>query len=312
MKRDGYWKRYDRKYKKFSIKKLYYFILAKARKLGKPFERKSKRGRPLAISPYDYVAIFILSSLLDLSLRDDEFLSDLLAGKHIDHSTFGKAFAKIPYRYLKKLLIMIRNAINSYVGTDSILIVDSTWVKVDRVYYETITKCHRGKRRVRDKLNILAEYYRDEGIIAVADADSKYSSDAFGALLMLDEIKAKGKILLGDGGYDAEALYKKCYKKGIIPIIKIRDYDRKPRKYRNKAMRAFNEKLYKKYRGIIEGIFGGLECRRLLFTRYKKKEMRMKHIIAMAIVHNLQTYMAILFFILIYSTTSKNFHFRRY
>ena len=27
---------------------------------------------------------------------------------------------------------------------------------------------------------------------------------------------------------------------------------------------------YRSYRGVIEGIFGGLETRRLLFTRYKK------------------------------------------
>jgi len=127
-------------------------------------KKKSKRGRPLAISPYDYVTIFILSSLSDLSLRNDEFLSDLLAGKHIDHSTFGKEFAKTPYMYLKKLLIMTRNVIGNHVETDSILIVDPTWVKVDRVYYDTMTKCHYGKRRMRDKMNILTEYYQDEGI----------------------------------------------------------------------------------------------------------------------------------------------------
>jgi len=52
-------------------------------------------------------------------------------------------------------------------------------------------------------------------------------------------------------------------------------------------LELFDEKLYRKFRGVIEGIFGGLETRRLLFTRYKKKSMRMKHIIAMAIVHNI-------------------------
>ena len=64
-----------------------------------------------------------------------------------------------------------------------------------------------------------------------------------------------------------------------------------------KALEIFGETLYKKFRGVIEGIFGGLETRRLLFTRYKKKSMRMKHIIAMAIVHNINTYMAISSFI---------------
>ncbi|MCD6448684.1 MAG: hypothetical protein J7L58_06575, partial [Thermoplasmata archaeon] len=76
------------------------------------------------------------------------------------------------------------------------------------------------------------------------------------------------------------------------------------RRYRKKALELFDDKLYRKFRGVIEGIFGELETRRLLFTRYKKKSMRMKHIIAMAIVHNINTYMAISSFILIFSTTS--------
>ncbi|MCD6512759.1 MAG: hypothetical protein J7K61_04080, partial [Thermoplasmata archaeon] len=46
----------------------------------------------------------------------------------------------------------------------------------------------------------------------------------------------------------------------------------------------------------------------LLFTRYRKKSMRMKHIIAMAIVHNINTYMAISLFILIYSTNPGRFY----
>ncbi|MCD6474566.1 MAG: hypothetical protein J7K47_06675, partial [Thermoplasmata archaeon] len=43
----------DAKYKLGNIKNLYYFIRSKAKKLGKPFDRKSKRGRPYTISPYE-------------------------------------------------------------------------------------------------------------------------------------------------------------------------------------------------------------------------------------------------------------------
>jgi len=31
-------------------------------------------------------------------------------------------------------------------------------------------------------------------------------------------------------------------------------------------LEVFDEEAYKKFRGVIEGIFGGLETRRLLFT----------------------------------------------
>ena len=89
----------------------------------------------------------------------------------------------------------------------------------------------------------------------------------------------------------------------IKPVIKQRKYDKKARRYRGKAREIFDEEIYKKYRGVVEGIFGGLEIRGLLFTRYKKKSMRMKHIIAMSIVHNVNTYMAISLFIVIFSTS---------
>ena len=70
-------------------------------------------------------------------------------------------------------------------------------------------------------------------------------------------------------------------------------------------MKDFDENAYRSYRGVIEGIFGGLENRRLLFTRYKKKSMRIKHVIAMAAVHNLRVCMAITFIIWIYSMNQK-------
>ena len=68
------------------------------------------------------------------------------------------------------------------------------------------------------------------------------------AIKMLDEIEITSEMLFGDTGFD----------------------DKRPKKYRKKALEIFDKELYKRFRGIIEGIFGGLETRRLLFTRYKK------------------------------------------
>jgi len=301
------WKIYDAKSKLCNIKNLYYFIQSKAKKLGKPFGKKSKKGRPPALNPYEYTAAFIISTLLDLSLRDDESLSDLLFGKHIDHSTFGKSFNRIPHHYLKKLLLMIRNEIKNLIGKKyiPILIADSTGVRTDRLYVPAIIKCKSKRRRVVDKLNIIAEYYPERSTIVIANADAFLASDAYSAIRMMEEIETNATILFADAGFDCEELYEKCFSMGIKPVIKQRKYDRKARKYRGKAREIFDEEIYKRYRGIIEGIFGGLEIRRLLFTRYKKKSMRIKHIIAMAIVHNMNTYMAISLFILIFSTIPK-------
>jgi len=297
-----YWQRYDRKYKMWNIKKIYYFIRSKSKKLGNPFNRKSNRGRPYSLSPYEYASSFILFTIFDFSLRDDEFISDLLFGKHIDHSTFGKAFAKISYIYIKKLLILIRNEINNLIQEKPILIADSTGVIVDRMYFQTLNKCKIRKRRFYDKLSVLVEYYPANRTITISDADSLFSSDSLSAKIMLSEIETNADKFFADAGYDSNELFEKLLMNKIVPIVRIKKRSGKLKKFRKVVREMFDDEEYKKYRSVIEGVFGGLENRRLLFTRYRKKSMRMKHIIAMAIVHNISTYMTISLFILIKST----------
>ena len=219
-----YWQRYDARHKIGNIKNLYYFVLAKARKLGAPFRKKSKRGRNFAISPCEYVAMYIISTLLDLSLRDDELLSDVLCGKHIDHSTFGKANNRISYHYLKKLLIMIWNEIRNLIGeeTFSVLIADSTGVKTDRLYSPTLIKCRKKKYKVVDKMNILAEYYPEKNVIAIVNADAFFASDAYSAMRMLKETQIKAETLFGDAGFDCEELVEEYSK--LIEEIKPKEY----------------------------------------------------------------------------------------
>lgn len=305
-KRVGYWRRYDAKYRTCNVEKLYSFILSRARKLGAPFERKSRKGRPFVLSPCEYAATFIIATLFDLSLRDIEWFSDVIAGVHADHSTFGKAFAKIPVSYLNKLLFMTRNEIYNAINETPVLIADSTGVVVDRTYREIVVKCKKRMVHVYDKLHIIVEYYPDAGIMVVAHARAHSHSDATTAVHMLHEMEVAGERFFADAGYDAEQLYETCYKRGLQPLIKMRRSTANPKKYRRKAWNTFDHELYKSYRGVIEGVFGGLQTRRLLFSRYRGENMRAKHIIAMAIVQNLHTYMAILCIILICSTTPTN------
>jgi len=111
----GCHKRYDGRCKPNYVLKLCSLIRSKARKLGEPFSKRGKKERNFKISPYDYPVSFILYTYLDLSLRDNEFLSIAIFGKHIDYGTFGKVYGKIPYSYLRRLLVLIRNEINNLV-----------------------------------------------------------------------------------------------------------------------------------------------------------------------------------------------------
>ena len=158
-----YWERYDRRYKVNNILNLCSFIRSKARKLGKPFSKRGKRGRNFKISPYDYLVSFILYTYLDLSLRDNEFLSIAI---------FGKAYDGIPYSYLKKLLVLIRNEIDNLIKERPLLIADSTGVRIDRRYGKAMIGCKTTKRRDHDKLIILVEYYPENMLVSISNADT--------------------------------------------------------------------------------------------------------------------------------------------
>lgn len=61
--------------------------------------------------------------------------------------TFGKAFAKIPYYYIKWLIFLTRNYIRNLIDEKPVLISDSTGVRTDRLYIPLIFKCKYRKRK---------------------------------------------------------------------------------------------------------------------------------------------------------------------
>ena len=115
------------------MKKLFDKLLIITQKLVIPFRRKKRIRRPFVLEPVEYVTLFILSTHLDWSLRDIEFYSTLLTGKHVDHSTFGKIFPLIPVEYLEEFNRRVNDLIKGFPDSESVLIVDSTGVELDRV-----------------------------------------------------------------------------------------------------------------------------------------------------------------------------------
>jgi len=300
-KRRGYWKRYDRKYRITDLIALFSLLVEIAKSLGKPFDRNSKKGRPFALEPEEYVSLFVLHTHLDWSLRDLELFSPPLTNNHVDHSTFDKIWDRIPNKYLKKYLSLIDRHIQEFLKSAYyVCLADSSGVQLDRIYEQRIIKGRRTKARDYDKLHVLAKYYSDAGIISIPGCEAGKISDSRG----LDQIFSSCDLelepntpLYTDTGFDSNTSYDWCYKLKLIPVIPQRDYDVEPKGARKKGKRDFDAMNYDRYRKVIEGIFGGLQSRRLLFSRYRKESRRQKHIIAMGISHNIQTYLQIFYFL---------------
>jgi len=272
----SYWKRYDRVYKNFSAKKIYREILTIVKRLGKPFEKKSRRGRKFKIEPEEYTAFLALKISGGDNYRDMELDSELFVEKHLDHSTFGKNFFRIPYEYLRRLLQLTGQLLENMLGHAKVHVLDSTKLSTDR-YKEIIYRGNLRKIKETFKLHTMIQRHPKKQMVIIMDglASDTHISDAEGAVQM-SHVLQEEDILPADRGYDYEKVYEVCAERKVRTNIKKQDRENgKGFRYRKKA--KFRKQSYKKQRGIVETRFGTIENAGLTLTHYRTEDARFKY-----------------------------------
>ncbi len=289
----SYWKRYDLVFKHFSYKKLFKTILGFAKKLGEPFTKKSNKGRKHKIAPHEYASYMAFEIITHNSpYRDMELGSELYVGKHIDHSTFGKNFIKIPLEYFTKLLTIIAKFLESLLGTALCYIADSSGL-VTNTYYDTEYKGKPIRRRLDYKVHSLIGYYPNKGITYIKNAlgTDKHTSDSKGAVKMLKDYNLGWAYFSADSGYDFECLHKRIKEKGFYPLVKPRKNKVNRAIVTKKHRKIFLERVYRELRHVVETIFGGFENKGLLKTKLKRPDTICKYGVVLQIRHNMQQLM---------------------
>lgn len=282
----SYWKRYDLVFKHFSPPKIYDKILNIARKIGKPFEKKSHKGPKMKLQPEEYASYIVYKSSTGDAYRDMELDSEEFFGKHLDHSTFGKNLQRIPIKYLRKLLQLTGRMLEKMLGHEKVHIPDSTKLTADR-YKEII---YKGKpRRVKEtfKLHVMVQRHPEDKMAVIMDGFSSdaHVSDAEGAVKM-SNILRKGDMLPADRGFDYEKVYRACARRKVKTNIKQQDYESgKKSKYRKRA--EFHEQAYKMERGVVETRFGTIENAGLTLTHYRLEDTRFKYGLILEIGQNI-------------------------
>jgi len=288
-----YWKKYDLVFKHFSFKKIYKEVLSFAKKLGNPFTKKSNRGPKFKIEPVEYAAYMVFETVTHNSpYRDMELGSELYVGKHIDHSTFGKNFIKIPLEYLIKLLNKTAEFLEGMLGTAFCYIADSTGL-VTNIYENTIFKGKSIRRKIHYKAHSLVGYYPNKQIVYVKNAfgSDKHISDSKGACIMLDNYNLGWAYFSADSAYDFEELHKKIKEKNLSPLIKPRNTKLTKAKTTIKHRKCFINQLYKELRHVVEAIYGGLENKGLLNTKLRREDNINKHSVVCQVRQNIQQIM---------------------
>lgn len=237
----------------------------------------------------------------------------LLISQSIDHSTIGWAMQRVPVEYVSKALKLLHVEINSLL-LDGMFIADSTGIETDR-YNDTTVMLRETKMRGFRKLHVITDYFYTHGITSIACAGEGpgNANDSPAFRKIFDPEVCRDGLLFGDSAYDALENFKLAYENNLHPVIKPRNWHHSARtkgiRIRRRALRDFDGELYKKFRGIVEGVFGGLETRYGNRTRCRLEHTRRVSIMPMALAHNIRAYAraialaAKFIFYLIYSTT---------
>ncbi|MEM3519912.1 MAG: transposase [Candidatus Hadarchaeales archaeon] len=277
--------------------------------LGRPWQ-VSKRGSPPKHMPEEYAAVAIYRKYFNMVFRAAEADTPFILGKRLDHSNIWWGLQRISARYLKRAIELLFRLISGIFPPD-IFIADSTGISTDRYTRYRGPRLrptdkpppNEPKRRKNGqsgervlktlKLHALVGYHIKFGLLMARSALITKSevNDSPQLKELLKGVRGNGESLLLDRGYDSVRNYELGRRCGFNPVIKLRDVG--PRGLvRREMAKTFtkNRKLYRR-RGLIEGVFGGLETKYGNRTRCRRPKSQRIDCLLMVVSHNLRTYM---------------------
>ena len=289
-KRKGYWKRYDRARIK-DFRKVWNFALEIVSKLGNPFPKKDNRGRKPKLNRDFYAAVCIVMIYFDLSLRDMEGVIPLLTNDSLDHSTIDWWFEKLDEEYAKKAVKHLHKKIKKMFKKGE-YITDSTKITTTR-YYKMI---HKGEEIIELlclKLHLVIMYFASIGIISIESMfishGDAHDSPIFREELIPQSEFQKKKRIHGDKAYFAEESILDCEEQGLKTNFVPKDNIKHGLTFK-RAIEEYDNEARKRYRGMIEGLFGGTTVENDNKTRFVKDKCRKTHIALMGLSHEIRTY----------------------
>lgn len=268
----AYWKKYNAVLKKFGPLAIHSLVLSFAKKLGDPY-RTAVKGRKPKLMPAEYAAYIVYKIITkNATFREMEFESKIYTNTHLDHSTLVVNFEKIPPEYFLNLIEETGACLDKLLEFSDQYAIDSTAVTTP-LKFETIIKGKIVEEKIEFRSHIIASLHLADKTVCIRKALSttKKIADCEGAKRMIEEGKIKNITLHADRGYDYERVYKACYEHNIKANIRPQDYLLNENSQRQEGVLQYDDDARKKYRGIIETVFGGLTNAGLLVTRLKKE-----------------------------------------
>ena len=287
-KRKDYWKAYDRARIK-DFRKVRDFCLEIVRQIGLPYQAK-KLGRRPNLKLEDCAALSIMLAYFDLSLRDMEGEIPLLFEGSLDHSNVSRWFEKLDDGWVEEAVKLLHGKIQGMFRKGE-AIIDSTKITTTQ-YNETSQVGETILELLTVKLHLLVVYFWTVGVISIASIYTSHGdlhdSQAVPELLGKAKLRVRTRIH-GDKAYNSEEIYEGIFDKKLQPNIVPKDRTKKGF-WTKKAKSQYDNEARKKFRGLIEGVFGGMTTENGTRTRFVKDRNRKTHLALMALSHEIRTY----------------------
>ena len=285
-KRAGYWRVYERaRINDFRV------IFEELCSIIPRFTHPVSHGPKPVLELWQLYVLCVYCISLDIDLRNLEAECDLLFGRTIDHSNLSRWFSRLDEKIiddaceeLHKKMIYRRKI--EY-------IVDSTAFTL--TFYEQLMI--RGLimlKLVTWKLHVIVAYLPALGLLSVAGAYATYG-DAHDSpvyrdhLLPSAEMRPDGRIH-GDSAYWCVENIRQTKNNGLTPNFVPRD-GADGGLVLGKALKEYDEEARKRYRGMVEGFFGGIATRQGTKCRFRNHQSKVVFCHAMALAQQVRTYL---------------------
>lgn len=308
MRSPGYWKSYHAS-NAYGKRRVFNLCKRVVRRLDPPWQ-VAKRGRRPKHQPGEYAAIEIYRKHYKMTFRESEDDTPFVLCKRLDHSDIWWAHQRITVSYLDRAIELLFELIVGLFPPD-IFIPDATGVQTDRYRGRKRPQPRpkdkpppkwRGRREKRPseerehvtlKLHLLIGYCWSPGLLPIlrARVTRGHAHDSPQLKHLVGKFEGEGEPFPADRGYDSTDNYILVKDHGFIPVIKLRKGEPRGLARREMAESFESHKEIYRYRGLIEGVFGGTEIKYGNRTRCRLRKSRRVDCLLMVVSHNLRTYM---------------------
>jgi hypothetical protein len=203
---------------------------------------------------------------------------------------------------LEGLLAELKNQLERLLPDDAVplVILDTTGIAHRGLTQKLNYKRGAEVRRVRghSRLGLLVRYYRDLRLLVIdgVAAGPAYASDMVLGRRALRQGTKPGP-LLADAGFDSVEIWKEAFERGYHPQIRLKGGEVKS-ELRKLGQKLFEPFLYR-FRGVGEGVFGGIKTRLNGPVRELKPKVALKRVLLEAICYDLRILLTLILFALL-------------